>query len=93
MGITEIYEDKKRGWGGLREEISVIVEFYMFIYKIERDIKIVNSRASVYFQFIGLHHRDFIKSLKKELKRVFNKTSVEIVYEPGGSSIRIYLDS
>ena len=88
-----IYKDKEKGWGELFEEISVIVEFYMFIYGIKEVKDVIDYQTSVAFEFINLFNKEFIESLRVELGRVFRKKVSRAIYGKGNALIRIYLDS
>lgn len=88
-----IYNDKKKKWGELYEEVSTIVEFYMFMYGVGKVVDAIDYQNSVAFRFIGLHDMKFIKSLKYELESLFKKQVVDANYAEGGAIIRIYFGS
>lgn len=68
-----IYEDKEEGWGLLFDEISIIVEFYMFMYGIDRLIDVADYRHYVIFHFPELCSVRFIKALEREINYLFGK--------------------
>jgi hypothetical protein len=88
-----IYSDKKKEWGELYEEISTIVEFYMFIYGVEVAVDAVDYQNSIAFQFAGLHDMKFLKGLKYELVSLFRKKVVYATYAKSGAIIRIFFDT